>query len=209
MIYLIVLPSCSNLIFFASYYPPVFIFFFFFQAEDGIRDTSVTGVQTCALPISPRSPLPVTSSTASETSGARGSAALRAVRTVGSSNGRTVSCGWSTGGAGTTVPRCSSTSTALATYVDDSWYGAWKNTDQSLDISSRSSGSGQIRTTSSASARSLVARNGSLGGCAVAPATTWSTSAVVSTGRECSAAAVAPRRRCGTISSSLPWNVSR
>src|SRR5215210_8774960 len=27
--------------------------FFFFQAEDGIRDTSVTGVQTCALPISP------------------------------------------------------------------------------------------------------------------------------------------------------------
>src|SRR5215210_1967545 len=28
------------------------IFFFFFQAEDGIRDTSVTGVQTCALPIS-------------------------------------------------------------------------------------------------------------------------------------------------------------
>src|SRR5258706_11075583 len=27
------------------------IFFFFFQAEDGIRDWSVTGVQTCALPI--------------------------------------------------------------------------------------------------------------------------------------------------------------
>src|SRR5437762_8221650 len=27
-------------------------FFFFFQAEDGIRGTSVTGVQTCALPIS-------------------------------------------------------------------------------------------------------------------------------------------------------------
>src|SRR5437762_13870928 len=27
---------------------------FFFQAEDGIRDTSVTGVQTCALPISDR-----------------------------------------------------------------------------------------------------------------------------------------------------------
>src|SRR3989442_10977743 len=31
-------------------------FFFFFQAEDGIRDADVTGVQTCALPIS--SPLP-------------------------------------------------------------------------------------------------------------------------------------------------------
>src|SRR5207253_3265350 len=27
-------------------------FFFFFQAEDGIRDGHVTGVQTCALPIS-------------------------------------------------------------------------------------------------------------------------------------------------------------
>src|SRR5260370_2107824 len=27
---------------------------FFFQAEDGIRDSSVTGVQTCALPISLR-----------------------------------------------------------------------------------------------------------------------------------------------------------
>src|SRR5204863_6509381 len=28
-----------------------FFFFFFFQAEDGIRDLYVTGVQTCALPI--------------------------------------------------------------------------------------------------------------------------------------------------------------
>src|SRR5688572_33342276 len=30
----------------------MFLFFFFFQAEDGIRDLTVTGVQTCALPIS-------------------------------------------------------------------------------------------------------------------------------------------------------------
>src|SRR3712207_8077176 len=29
-----------------------YYFFFFFQAEDGIRDIGVTGVQTCALPIS-------------------------------------------------------------------------------------------------------------------------------------------------------------
>src|SRR3989440_551589 len=29
------------------------VWFFFFQAEDGIRDLIVTGVQTCALPISP------------------------------------------------------------------------------------------------------------------------------------------------------------
>src|SRR5258707_8417836 len=33
---------------------PVFAMFFFFQAEDGIRDIGVTGVQTCALPISRR-----------------------------------------------------------------------------------------------------------------------------------------------------------
>src|SRR5256886_4471071 len=29
----------------------LYFFFFFFQAEDGIRDLTVTGVQTCALPI--------------------------------------------------------------------------------------------------------------------------------------------------------------
>src|SRR5260370_7848671 len=29
----------------------IVLLFFFFQAEDGIRDSSVTGVQTCALPI--------------------------------------------------------------------------------------------------------------------------------------------------------------
>src|SRR2546430_4423118 len=33
-----------------------FSFFFFFQAEDGIRDLTVTGVQTCALPICSRAP---------------------------------------------------------------------------------------------------------------------------------------------------------
>src|SRR5438874_8132901 len=35
-----------------------FFFFFFFQAEDGIRDLYVTGVQTCALPILTGSPRP-------------------------------------------------------------------------------------------------------------------------------------------------------
>src|SRR5687767_15472840 len=34
----------------------MFYFFFFFQAEDGIRDKLVTGVQTCALPILLRVP---------------------------------------------------------------------------------------------------------------------------------------------------------
>src|SRR5699024_12040657 len=39
---------CMWCVFFFSY----LICFFFFQAEDGIRDRNVTGVQTCALPIS-------------------------------------------------------------------------------------------------------------------------------------------------------------
>src|SRR5690554_2876861 len=39
------------LFFFCIFFMFVF-FFFFFQAEDGIRDADVTGVQTCALPIS-------------------------------------------------------------------------------------------------------------------------------------------------------------
>src|SRR5690606_16711976 len=34
------------------------VFFFFFQAADGIRDFHVTGVQTCALPISPECSIP-------------------------------------------------------------------------------------------------------------------------------------------------------
>src|SRR5260370_22806035 len=34
-----------------GFHHAVFSYFFFFQAEDGIRDSSVTGVQTCALPI--------------------------------------------------------------------------------------------------------------------------------------------------------------
>src|SRR2546429_5030925 len=33
--------------------PAEVVISFFFQAEDGIRDVAVTGVQTCALPISP------------------------------------------------------------------------------------------------------------------------------------------------------------
>src|SRR5690554_6993580 len=36
---------CFRIVFFLLF------FFFFFQAEDGIRDADVTGVQTCALPI--------------------------------------------------------------------------------------------------------------------------------------------------------------
>src|SRR2546421_375047 len=44
--------SCVFVCFVCMLYSRIF-FFFFFQAEDGIRDLIVTGVQTCALPISP------------------------------------------------------------------------------------------------------------------------------------------------------------
>src|SRR5437868_12185927 len=45
--------SSSSVIFayFVVVFYCFFFFFFFFQAEDGIRDRNVTGVQTCALPI--------------------------------------------------------------------------------------------------------------------------------------------------------------
>src|SRR5699024_11648326 len=44
----------SSLFFFFIFFCFCFFYFcfFFFQAEDGIRDRNVTGVQTCALPIS-------------------------------------------------------------------------------------------------------------------------------------------------------------
>src|SRR2546422_8453294 len=52
-------------------------FFFFFQAEDGIRDVAVTGVQTCALPIStPRAASTGQVPPAPRDSAARGSEAL-------------------------------------------------------------------------------------------------------------------------------------
>src|SRR5712675_2981384 len=46
-------------------------FFFFFQAEDGIRDVAVTGVQTCALPISSGWPASSSASTCPCTAGSK------------------------------------------------------------------------------------------------------------------------------------------
>src|SRR2546427_2941404 len=43
---------CLDSCFFISSSLRLYFVFFFFQAEDGIRDLTVTGVQTCALPIS-------------------------------------------------------------------------------------------------------------------------------------------------------------
>src|SRR2546430_4592882 len=53
----------------------VWIVFFFFQAEDGIRDLTVTGVQTCALPIS---------SGGGSVTGANATTGVDGVATVGS-----------------------------------------------------------------------------------------------------------------------------
>src|SRR5688572_31416355 len=44
--------EAESVLFFVFLLSLFFFFFFFFQAEDGIRDLTVTGVQTCALPIS-------------------------------------------------------------------------------------------------------------------------------------------------------------
>src|SRR2546422_8316263 len=67
---------------------------FFFQAEDGIRDVAVTGVQTCALPIYlsrparalVRSPLPVCAAVVRRVS-ARAAPAGWCVRAAGASRG--------------------------------------------------------------------------------------------------------------------------
>ena len=42
---------CCNIVSLAVGFVIGFVISFFFQAEDGIRDVAVTGVQTCALPI--------------------------------------------------------------------------------------------------------------------------------------------------------------
>src|SRR3989440_9407065 len=59
-----------------------YAFFFFFQAEDGIRDLIVTGVQTCALPICDSQPL-------------RGLAARARRGPVDGANDGYIGCSWS------------------------------------------------------------------------------------------------------------------
>src|SRR6185312_11123685 len=67
------------MVFFFHKYNVILFYFFFFQAEDGIRDLIVTGVQTCALPISRCRPADATGwpclrSTSARTPGCRGGA---------------------------------------------------------------------------------------------------------------------------------------
>src|SRR5690349_21935735 len=73
------------------------VFFFFFQAEDGIRDLYVTGVQTCALPISSEAlgscaalPPAAAGSGKTATAGALARAAARALAAAAGSVGKCV-----------------------------------------------------------------------------------------------------------------------
>src|SRR5256885_6713391 len=65
--------------------------FFFFQAEDGIRDYKVTGVQTCALPISPRTASRRTALVCHPRSLKRGGSALACSTNIWSRNGTRLS----------------------------------------------------------------------------------------------------------------------
>ena len=51
MVVFVVIVVVAVVIFVVFFFFLFLFFFFFFQAEDGIRDIGVTGVQTCALPI--------------------------------------------------------------------------------------------------------------------------------------------------------------
>src|SRR2546430_15553655 len=106
-------------------------FFFFFQAEDGIRDLTVTGVQTCALPISTT----LATSNLSLTGGSLGvgnsgalianasSVAVTDVTMTGGASGSLtlpsgswiVSGQWDTSGAGSTFASGASTGTTSGT----------------------------------------------------------------------------------------------
>src|SRR5699024_11373697 len=81
------------------------MFCFFFQAEDGIRDRNVTGVQTCALPISlithssPSFRAVVLSIFGSDPAPARGSVIENPVRISPCTSGRRYSSFWEIGRA--------------------------------------------------------------------------------------------------------------
>src|SRR5437773_12196476 len=67
-----------------------FCYFFFFQAEDGIRDRDVTGVQTCALPISYPPGLPVAKVSRIEQDAAYSFAKITCVPSAGTEQNRQV-----------------------------------------------------------------------------------------------------------------------
>src|SRR5256885_3655200 len=63
-------------------------FFFFFQAEDGIRDYKVTGVQTCALPISSGAPIEEMNCVRAHLSRLKGGGLARALHAAGVTRAR-------------------------------------------------------------------------------------------------------------------------
>src|SRR6266550_5586484 len=65
------------------------VVFFFFQAEDGIRDVAVTGVQTCALPISTGAAPVIASFTASASTVAAGTPVTLTANVTGRSEEHT------------------------------------------------------------------------------------------------------------------------
>src|SRR5690348_17597218 len=73
--FFVILASVISIFFLFVVFVIFFFFFFFFQAEDGIRDGRVTGVQTCALPIY-RPALPMRSVVLPRASGKRAGALL-------------------------------------------------------------------------------------------------------------------------------------
>src|SRR5207249_6143675 len=101
------------------------LLFFFFQAEDGIRDRNVTGVQTCALPIStysgaaPRKP-GTTGTTPRARSGRSTWRALRSVRARSGDALPKVPSVWITAAASTYVAGHPAQSSAAATMRADS-----------------------------------------------------------------------------------------
>src|SRR5256886_8566796 len=98
------------------------VLFFFFQAEDGIRDLTVTGVQTCALPIwyvtAPTDRVKLVSSLPSARSSARYSKRSRVLRATSFASSEPSSHGYSClsmklhVGPGTTIVRPSRTAAA-------------------------------------------------------------------------------------------------
>src|SRR5437762_358954 len=84
---------------------------FFFQAEDGIRDTSVTGVQTCALPIS-SSPAGITCGTTCAAASADYDSGTVVTLSATAAAGGSTFAGWSGGGCSGTSPCTVTMSTA-------------------------------------------------------------------------------------------------
>src|SRR2546422_3159543 len=89
--------------------------FFFFQAEDGIRDVAVTGVQTCALPISLPNQAPIANPGGPY--GSEGTVTLDGGQSRDPDNNTPLSYSWTLGDGAT-----ASTATVTHTYPAEGQY---------------------------------------------------------------------------------------